>query len=100
MAERLETRPVWNQTGALTLGGGRRSFQGSLDDLVLAVVRVDTSVPLPSGALLLKDAPFEVHFDTEGHLDPAYHSGPVDVGLEYKDGRTASVRVMPAGTVL
>ena len=100
LAERAETRPASRKQGALTLGGGRRSFQGALDDLVVSVVRADSDVPLPSGAEFVARAPFEVRFDVQGRLDPVFHGGPVDVELEYSDGRRATVRISTAGTVL
>lgn len=100
VAERLDTRPVWQSDGRLTIGGGRRAFQGRIDDLVLSVVRVEQAVPMPGSTLLTASEPFDVRFDETGQLDAMHHAGPVVIGLEFGDGRQESVEVMPAGTIL
>ena len=49
--------------------------------------------------LFTQDCPQVVEFVAGGALDPAVHSGPVTVGLEFADGRREDILVGIYGTV-
>lgn len=99
VAERAETRELWDVSGALVLGGGRQRFRGRMDDLVLSVVTGEEDIQLPRSARFRAKGPFEVRFDESGGLDPVFHARPVGIELEYDDGTVETVTVRTLGTV-
>lgn len=99
VAERVESRELWDLDGKLTVGGGRRAFVGRVDDLVLSVARAEDSIRLPSAASFAALKPFEVRFDEGGRLDPVVHPDPVEIELSFQDGSSESLRVLRMGTV-
>lgn len=99
VAERGETRPLWELSAALSVGGGRERFPGRVDDLVLATATDSVELRLPDRARFLAPGPFEVRFDEGGRLDPVAHGGPVTIEIELGDGRTTALEVLAMGTV-
>ncbi len=90
---------VWDIRSPLVLGGGTRPLQGALDALVIAVFSGEERAILPGGVLFTEDCPPVVEFVAGGALDPAVHSGPVTIGLEFADGRREDILVGLYGTV-
>ncbi len=99
VAEREETRELWQLTGALVFGGGRQGFAGRLDDVVLSVVSSGDRVVLPRRVMFEATDPFEVRFDGGGSLDPVFHARPVEINLLFDDGSREIVLVRTLGTV-
>ena len=99
VAERDETRELWELSGALVFGGGRQRFIGRLDDVVLSVVSSGDRVVLPRRVMFEATDPFEVRFDDGGSLDPVFHARPMEIILLFDDGSRETVLVRTLGTV-
>lgn len=99
VAERGETRELWQLSSAFVLGGGRSRFAGRVDDVVLSTATTSSETKLPPTARFIAPRAFEVRFDEGGRLDPVIHAGPVEIGLEFDDGGTTLLEVLRMGTV-
>ncbi len=93
------TVPVWDVEGPLLVGGGTTLPSGVLDRLVLAVVVGSERGLLPLGVNFTAQTPAAVEFMAGGGLDPTVHQRPVEVGLDFGEGRVEIVRVNVYGTV-
>ena len=91
--------PVWNVEGPLVVGGGSTLPSGVMDRLVLSVVVGSERGILPLGVNFTPQTPASVEFMAGGGLDPRVHQGPVEVGLDFGEGRIEIVRVNVYGTV-
>jgi len=94
-----EVAPVWRLEGPLTLGDPRGSFQGALDDLVVAVVAASEGASLPDSVQFGPGTPAEILFDARGHLDREVHVQPLAFQLLFDDGGAQTVHVGLYGTV-
>lgn len=90
---------VWKLEHPLRLGGGATPVLCVIDELVVSVVAASQEHVVPGDVRLAKDAPRLVQFVAGGSLDPTVHLGPVELGLEFPDGRRDRVRVGMYGTV-
>ena len=99
VAQRGESRELWEITGALTIGGGRGRFEGCVDDVVLATSRTSETLKLPGTVEFTATAPIEVRFDEGGRLDPIKHPGPMEIEMLVDGERTQTLRVLRVGTV-
>jgi len=91
--------PVWDIRSALVVGGGTRPLRGAVDELVIGAFSGEERAVLPGSVLLTADSPQVVEFVAGGALDPAVHSGPVTIGLEFADGRREDILIGIYGTV-
>jgi len=81
-AEGARVQPI---EGALVLGGGGRSFPGSLDNLVISAQELGAEVLLPEGSSIAA-APDAIHFQAGGGLDRKLHPEPASIELLLEDG--------------
>jgi len=84
---------------SMTVGGGRRTWEGAIDSLVISAVAVSDVVELPSGVTFAPGAPPEIVFWPGGGLDRVVHSEPVELTIEFDDGVRVPVRVGLYGNV-
>ena len=91
--------PVWRISEPLMIGDRRRTFEGSIDNLVIAAVVASEVVDLPEGCTFPSDVPALIAFNAEGHLDREVHSEPVSFYVDFEDGRRNLIRVGMYGTV-
>jgi hypothetical protein len=85
--------------GPLVLGGGRRPWPGSVDNLVITAVGTEEEIVLPGDTSFPADTPTEIVFAAGGGLDRTVHDQPVRIVVEFADGRRRSVQVNLFGTV-
>ncbi|MAF64230.1 MAG: hypothetical protein CMJ84_01040 [Planctomycetes bacterium] len=85
--------------GPLVLGGGRRPWPGSIDNLVITAVGSEEEVELPGDTSFPSDTPKEIVFAAGGGLDRTVHDQPVRIMVDFADGRRRSVQVNLFGTV-
>jgi prepilin-type N-terminal cleavage/methylation domain-containing protein len=91
--------PVWRISEPLFIGDLRKTFGGSIDNLVVAAVVATEVVDLPEGCTFPSDVPALIAFNAEGHLDREVHSGPITLHVDFEDGRRNLIRVGMYGTV-
>jgi hypothetical protein len=94
-----ETARVWRLDGPLVLSDDRQPFHGSLDSLVVSAALAEQDIVLPKGARFAEGVPVEVAFAPGGGLDRARHTAPVEIALDFDDGRRRTVGVSLYGTV-
>jgi hypothetical protein len=99
IAAKEETAPVAPISGPLMIGGGRRAFEGRVDELVVGAWIESGAVVLPEGARFAAATPPLIAFDASGRLDARAHAGAVDLVLEHDDGREERVHVGAWGTI-
>jgi len=90
---------VWRTEGPLLIGGGSQPIPGRLDELALAVVSGSEQSALPEGVSFTARTPAAIEFAAGGALDPTVHRSGLEIGLEFPDGGTRTVRVGLYGTV-
>jgi len=87
--------------GSLVCGDPRRALDAGLDSLVVGAVVAGDPLELPATVRLV-GAPPVLAFDAAGHLDREVHRPagvPVELALEFEDGRRVPLRVGVYGTV-
>jgi hypothetical protein len=84
---------------SMTVGGGRRTWEGAIDSLVISAVAVSDLVELPTGVTFAPGAPSEIVFWPGGGLDRVVHSEPVELNIDFDDGVRVPVRVGLYGNV-
>ncbi|MAE29160.1 MAG: hypothetical protein CMJ87_09310 [Planctomycetes bacterium] len=94
-----ESAAVWHLDGPLVLGGGTQAFPGSIDNLRVAAVTASTQAQLPEGTRLVGDKPVEIVFAPGGGLDRTVHGRPLELEVEFFDGRRTPILVSLYGTV-
>ena len=94
-----ESASVWKLDGPLVLGGGTQAFPGSIDNLRVAAVAASSEARLPDGTRLVGDKPVEVIFAAGGGLDRSVHSQPLELEVEFFDGRRTPILISLYGTV-
>ncbi|HIG11139.1 MAG TPA: prepilin-type N-terminal cleavage/methylation domain-containing protein [Planctomycetes bacterium] len=95
----LEEGEVLPVKGSMVLGGGQRPWSGLVDNLVISAVGAQDEVFLPLGVSFPKGTPGEILFRAGGGLDRFSHKQPVELEVEFEDGRREVVRVNMYGTV-
>jgi prepilin-type N-terminal cleavage/methylation domain-containing protein len=83
----------------LVLGGGRRPWPGSIDNLVITAVGSEREVVLPGGTSFPADTPTEIVFAAGGGLDRTVHNQPVRIMIDFENGQRHAVQVNLFGTV-
>lgn len=83
----------------MVVGGGRRTWEGSIDSLVVSAVAGSEVVELPQGARFAPGAPEEIVFWPGGGLDRVVHSQPIEITIEFDDGVRVPIRVGLYGNV-
>jgi hypothetical protein len=94
-----ETAPVWRVDGPFVLGDPRQGYRGEIDMVVVSAVSQGERVELPEGVRLARPAPETISFAPGGGLDRRRHGGPVELALEFPDGRRHPLVVSVYGTV-
>ena len=84
---------------SMVVGGGRRTWEGSIDSLVVSAVAGSEVVELPQGASFAPGAPEEIVFWPGGGLDRVVHSQPIEITIEFDDGVRVPIRVGLYGNV-
>ena len=79
--------------GPLVLGSGQRPWPGSVDALVISAVGASEEIVLEDGARFTEDAPTRIAFAPGGGLDRAAHREPVELTIEFEDGKRTTLRV-------
>jgi hypothetical protein len=96
IAEQGFVSPV---TSAMILGGGQRPWAGSIDNLVISAVGSEEEVYLPFGTRFPEKTLREIVFAAGGGLDRTVHTTPLEIAVDYDDGRREWIRVNLYGTV-
>ncbi len=94
-----ESRKVWPVDEPLVIGGGKRSFVGRVDRLVLSAWVAGDAWELPEGTQLAASVPDEIAFDASGFIDRRVHEGPFAITVVFDDGREEAVALGAWGTI-
>jgi prepilin-type N-terminal cleavage/methylation domain-containing protein len=94
-----ESSPVSRVDAPLVLSPGNRAWPGAIDDLSVSATAARDESRLPKNARFAAGTPAEIRFAPGGGLDRSVHRGPVDLAVEFEDGRRSSVVVSLFGTV-
>jgi prepilin-type N-terminal cleavage/methylation domain-containing protein len=94
-----ESSPVSRVDAALVLSPANRAWPGAIDDLSVSASAARDESRLPKHARFASGTPAEIRFAPGGGLDRDVHHGPVELALEFDDGRRSSISVSLFGTV-
>ena len=97
-ARRELEQPVWVLDGPLVLSDEERPFPGAVDALVISAMVVDEPRHLPD-SVHFGAVPKEVRFGPDGSLERPFHTGPVELQLEFDEGGTEVITVGIYGTI-
>jgi len=81
------------------LSPGNRAWPGAIDNLSVSATAARDESRLPKHARFAAGTPAEVRFAPGGGLDRSVHRGPVELAVEFDDGRRSSIVVGLFGTV-
>ncbi|MFT4541076.1 MAG: hypothetical protein ACI841_001504 [Planctomycetota bacterium] len=92
--------PVFDIDMPLIIGGGSQlPLPASIDNLVVATMDGEDTFRLPESVRFAPESAREVQFAAGGGLEPTHHEAPVQILLEFGDGRQESVTIGLYGTV-
>ncbi len=94
-----ESSPVSRVDAPLVLSPGNRAWPGAIDNLSVSAASARDESRLPKHARFAAGTPAEIRFAPGGGLDRAAHKGPVQLALEFDDGRRSPIVVSLFGTV-